>query len=176
MFMGFSRQEYWSGLPFPYPGDLPNPGIEARSPELQADSLLSEPSGKPRVYFFNFLKWRIGYKILNMTKLTNPTFCCFFYAAFQPLSTDLWDTHPRSWTLACCCSVAKLCLTLCNSTNYSPQGFSVHGISQARILEEWSFPSQGIILMQGSKPRLLHFRQILHHWVTMEASMSLSLA
>ena len=45
-FMGFSRQEYWSGLPFPSPGDLPNPGIEARSPALQADSLLSEPPGK----------------------------------------------------------------------------------------------------------------------------------
>ena len=45
--MGFSRQEYWSGLPFPPPGDLPSPGIEPRSPALQADSLLSEPPGKP---------------------------------------------------------------------------------------------------------------------------------
>ena len=36
--MGFSRQEYWSGLPFPSPGDLPNPGIEPRSPTLQADN------------------------------------------------------------------------------------------------------------------------------------------
>ena len=39
----FPRQEYWSGLPCPPTGDLPNPGIEPRSPELQADSLLSEP-------------------------------------------------------------------------------------------------------------------------------------
>ncbi|KAI4549496.1 hypothetical protein MG293_001826 [Ovis ammon polii] len=39
----FSRQEYWNGLPFPSPGDLPNPGIEPRSPALQADALLSEP-------------------------------------------------------------------------------------------------------------------------------------
>ena len=45
--MGFSRQEYWSGLPFPSPGDLPNPGIEPGSPALQADALLSEPPGKP---------------------------------------------------------------------------------------------------------------------------------
>ena len=44
--MGFSRQEYWSGLPFPSPGDLPNPGIESRSPTLQADALPSEPPGK----------------------------------------------------------------------------------------------------------------------------------
>ena len=44
--MGFSRQEYWSGLPFPSPGDLPNPGIEPRSPALQADALPSEPLDK----------------------------------------------------------------------------------------------------------------------------------
>jgi len=43
--MGFSKQEYWSGLPFPSPGDLPNPGIEPRSPTLQADSLPAEPPG-----------------------------------------------------------------------------------------------------------------------------------
>ena len=46
--MGFSRQEYWSGLPFPSPGDLPNTGIEPRSPALQADALISEPPGKPQ--------------------------------------------------------------------------------------------------------------------------------
>ena len=45
--MGFPRQEYWSGLPFPSPGDLPNPGIESKSLTLQADALTSEPSGKP---------------------------------------------------------------------------------------------------------------------------------
>ena len=46
--MGFSRQGYWSGLPFPSPGDLPNPGIEPRSPALQADALPSEPPGKTK--------------------------------------------------------------------------------------------------------------------------------
>ena len=45
--MGFSRQKHWSGLPFPSPGDLPNSGIEPRSPALQADALPSEPPGKP---------------------------------------------------------------------------------------------------------------------------------
>ena len=43
LFVGFSRQEYWSGFPFPPPGDLPGPGMEPRSPALQADSFLSEP-------------------------------------------------------------------------------------------------------------------------------------
>ena len=45
--MGFSRQEYWSVLPFPTPGDLPDTGIEPRSPTMQADALASEPPGKP---------------------------------------------------------------------------------------------------------------------------------
>ena len=45
--MEFSRQEYWSGLPFPSPGDLPNPGIKPDLPALQADSLPSEPREKP---------------------------------------------------------------------------------------------------------------------------------
>ena len=58
--MGFSRQEYWSGLPFPSPGDLPDPGIikptYLTSPALQVDSLLSEPPGKPNrsLFFHNF--------------------------------------------------------------------------------------------------------------------------
>ena len=47
--MGFSRQEDWSGLSFPSPGDLPDPGIEPRSPASQGDSLPSEPAGKPEI-------------------------------------------------------------------------------------------------------------------------------
>ena len=44
--MGFSRQEYWSGVPFPSPGNLPDPGFEPRSPALYTDALPSEPPGK----------------------------------------------------------------------------------------------------------------------------------
>ena len=47
--MGFSKQEYWSGLPFPSPGDLPDPGIEPRSPALQTDALPTEQQEKPAV-------------------------------------------------------------------------------------------------------------------------------
>ena len=46
--MAFSRQEHWSGLPFPSPGDLPDPGIELKSPALQAESLPSEPPGRKK--------------------------------------------------------------------------------------------------------------------------------
>ena len=54
--MKFSRQEYWSGLPFTSPGDLPNPGIEPSSPAFQANSLVFEPPGKSQKGP-NFLKW-----------------------------------------------------------------------------------------------------------------------
>ena len=63
--MGFSRQEYWSGLPFPSPGNFPNPGIEPRSPALQADTLLSEPSGK-RVCIMHIFSLLLKY-IVNTT-------------------------------------------------------------------------------------------------------------
>ena len=51
--MGFSRQEYWSGLPFPSPEDLPDPGIRPRSPKLQADSLPSELQGRSQIHYSN---------------------------------------------------------------------------------------------------------------------------
>ena len=56
LFLGFSREEYWSGLPFPPPGDLPNPGIKPGSPALQADALSSEPPGKSHTEIYLLLK------------------------------------------------------------------------------------------------------------------------
>ena len=53
--MGFSRQEYWSGLPFPSPGDLPDHGIEPGPPSLEADALTSEPPGNPKCSYI--IKW-----------------------------------------------------------------------------------------------------------------------
>ena len=61
--MGFSRQEYWSGLPFPSPGDLPDPGIEPRSPALQADALPSEPPGKINSKVFRISVPEMGTKV-----------------------------------------------------------------------------------------------------------------
>ena len=74
--MGFSRQEYWSELPFPSPGNLPDPGIEPVSPSLQADSLPSELPGKPHSLFFigqltPFLRvTEIYFRLLIQSKMT----------------------------------------------------------------------------------------------------------
>ena len=56
--MEISRQEYCSGLPFPAPGDLPNPGIESKSPTLQADALQFEPPGKFHIYTLPYVKYQ----------------------------------------------------------------------------------------------------------------------
>ena len=67
--MGFSRQEYWNVLPFPSPGDLLDPGIEPRSPALQAEALTSEPPGKPVKHIRNiklFASFFLDKSILNV--------------------------------------------------------------------------------------------------------------
>ena len=66
--MGFSRQECWSGLPFPSPGDLPDPGTEPGSPALQADALSSEPSSEGSNKKLCFLNKLFLYSILGFTK------------------------------------------------------------------------------------------------------------
>ena len=90
--MGFSKQEYWSGWPFPSPGDLPNPEIEPGSPALQAGSLLSKP---PRKYSLSpLLNWKTSYLLFN--KLTPK------HSGFkQPPSFILWVRNQAglSWHL-----------------------------------------------------------------------------
>ena len=62
--MEFSKQEYWSGLPFPFPGDLPDSGIESGSSSLQADSLLSKPPGKPNT--FSMLPFNLNWMSISV--------------------------------------------------------------------------------------------------------------
>ena len=61
--MGFSRQEYWSVLPFPSPGDHPNPGNEPGSPALQAESLPSEPLEKPKCFYYSRIVSHKSYQL-----------------------------------------------------------------------------------------------------------------
>ena len=65
--MEFSRQEYWSGYPFLSPEDLPDPEIEPRSPALQADSLTSEPPGKPKEQTDNLKNNKSEFKKIRMS-------------------------------------------------------------------------------------------------------------
>ena len=82
--MGFSRQEYWSGLPFPSPGNLPDPGIEPRSPTLEADALPSEPPGKSK----------IGIKIqLSDNQLSNPSLHYCLGCSFKSLDNRDNSVH-----------------------------------------------------------------------------------
>ena len=86
--MGFSRQEYWSGLPFPSPGDLPNPGIEPRSPTLQADALTSAPPGKPLEMRIGEIKWLLPFTwyLLGLC-LPLPLLCQFGSVLHSSLSS-----------------------------------------------------------------------------------------
>ena len=90
--MELSRPEYWSGQPFPSSGDLPNPGIEPRSPALQVDALLAEPPVKPRLWlrhkiylylyiylYFNIYTHTHTHRLLSVTLADNPTLCISYY-------------------------------------------------------------------------------------------------
>ena len=86
LFMGFSGQEYWSGLPCPPQVDLPNPGTQPRSPTLQADSLPSEPPGKPkntRVGSLSLLQGIFPIQALNWSLLSTLKFWgwCVFWTS-----------------------------------------------------------------------------------------------
>ena len=89
--MEFSRREYWSGLPCPPPGDLPNPATEPRSPALQVDSLPSEPPGKPAYKFFFYFYWR--------QTLTSPKKTLEESANETTNPRSLTHTHTRMHTL-----------------------------------------------------------------------------
>ena len=93
--MHFSRQEYWSGLPFPSPEDLPDPRIEPGSPGLQADSLPSEPPGKRGRDGYTFIKSRHLNKIHNDVHWKSQATCkspiCFVLGGTsQILGKEQW--------------------------------------------------------------------------------------
>ena len=114
--MGLSRQEYWSGLQFPSPWYLPNPGIEPRSPELQADALTSEPPGKPSLSF-----------TFTVDVLINePEYVDIPHSQFLILNLFILDCSKH---LILLCLVAQSCPILQprgqrSLVGYSPLGFS----------------------------------------------------
>ena len=88
LFMGFSRQENWSGLPFPSPGDLPNPGTEPVSPALAGGFFTTEPPGKPiyMLYMYNWIALHYTWSILSS--------CLFnFYAEYIMSNAGLGEAQ-----------------------------------------------------------------------------------
>ena len=90
--LGFYRPEYWSGLPCPSPGDLPNPGIEPGSPALQADSLPFEPSGIPQTQSPNGQNLgahtrsqpEVGSGVLDISSVASCAFNQVCHALYRP--------------------------------------------------------------------------------------------
>ena len=90
--MEFSRQEYWSGLPFPSPGDLPNQGIEPGSPALQANSLLFEPPGKHTL--------PVGMKNEQCAYCTTVSFLVSMLY-YSWIKYNLWEKLGQGYTALC---------------------------------------------------------------------------
>ena len=84
--LGFSRQEYWSGLPFPSPGDLSNPGIKPGSPELQVDSLPTDLQGKPPILLNSSEKKPCQIPMLEIHLLAYTTLYYFWSSSHFPAS------------------------------------------------------------------------------------------
>ena len=124
--MGFSRQEYWSGLPFPSPGDLPDAGIEPmslRSPALADRFFTTEPPGNP-------------WKGVPFTKTFADVKGKMDLLPVLDYRTVI-SRHPQ-----CVCVLSlQSCLILCDPMDCSPPDSSVHGIIQTRILEWVAMPS-----------------------------------
>ena len=138
--MEFSRQEYWSGLPFPSLGDLPDPGMEPRSPALQADSLPSEPPGK---LWSSLWSWLQSHKHYKVNSLLN--FCLHTWTSS---SESFWwgasGSPPDGGGGTCC--LTKLALPGCQgpSTLFCLPPVAAHLLSvggrhrQTQALSAWA--------------------------------------
>ena len=154
--MELSRQEYWSGQLFPSPGNLPNPGIEPGPPTLQADSLPSEPPGKPmNTLLSHFSRVPVRPHRWQPTRLPCP-----------------WDSSGKNIGVGChfplqCMKlkseseVAQSCLTLSDPMDCSLPGSSIRGIFQARILEWGAITFSAMNILARS---LLYFETAMNLW------------
>ena len=141
--MGFSRQEYWSGLPFPSPGDLPNPGIEPGSPALQADALSSEPPGN-------------SMKLPSPIKTDSPTPLCHSCLLTWPILW-LWSVKVKMFVISSRVQIFVTPWTLAHPSPPSMEFARQEYWSGLHSLLQRIFPTQ------GSNPGLLHCGQILYH-------------
>ena len=103
--IGFPRQEYWSGWPFPSPGYLPNPGTESGCPALQADSLLSEPPGKPCKASISQLKKKNVSLTVSFRKYVSPWWDEYQFIKKKHLSKGSSSLMSNSYWLVTCNSL-----------------------------------------------------------------------
>ena len=98
--IGFSRQEYWSGLPFPSPEDLPDPGIEPGSLMLQASSLPSEPPGRPILWLSRFIPITMR-EFLHVSKFYNNGIILYVFSetCFFHSNLCLWNSFKLKWVV-----------------------------------------------------------------------------
>ena len=145
--MEFSRPEYWSGQPFPSPGDLPNPGIEPRSPTLQVDSLPAEPQKKQKNIGVGSLSLLQGIFLTLESNLGLLNCRPILYQLSYEGSPSKWRIEGSFLNVIKCIQksylvsssqdlmlVAQSCLTLCNPIDCSSRGSSIPGILQAIIV------------------------------------------
>ena len=123
--MGFSRQEYWSGLPFPSPGDLSHTGIKPRSPILHIDSLPTELQENLEQFFsttayINLCFWKLSSPLQDVEQHAWPPL-----TGYQQYSATV-DNQKDPQMFLQFSSVAQSCLTLCNPINRSTPGLLVH--------------------------------------------------
>ena len=148
--MGLSKQEYRSGLPFPSPKDVPDPGIEPLSPALAGRFFTTESSGKPQ-----------GLRGLKSDKEMAEQEGISAQRD-QPIQ-DIWSERymASSWSDGAhwvnVREVTQLCLTLCNTWTIQSMEFS-----RPEYWSGYPFPSPGDLPSRGLNPGLLHCRQILY--------------
>ena len=166
--MGFPRQEYWSGLPFPSPGYFPTPGIKPGSPALQAYSLPPEPPGKPTV--------QCGYpELLSPPWVHTGNWTveiCFLIGSprCQLIIVFFFNLVLSSSNTMCVC----VCVCVCVSRLIVSDSLRPHELQLTRLLWPCNSPGkntevgshsllQGIFPTQGLNPSLKHYRWILYH-------------
>ena len=138
--MGFSRQEYWSGLPFPTPGDLPNPGIEPMSPAssaLAGGFLTNESPRKPNNTAKSLQSCPTLCNPLDGSPPGSPISGILQARILEWVAISFSYMWKWNMKVKLESEVAQSCLTLSNPMDCSLPGSSVHGILQARVLE-WS--------------------------------------
>ena len=129
--MGFSRQEYWSGLLFPSPGDLPDPGIEPTSPTLQADTLPSEPPGK-----FSLLERKLLKSSLNQENTFVDEINIRYSIASIGYKSSTWKLEKGQWGIQNCpLQQAEVLIS-----NMQKDDLYIQNCSSIKFIKNISFP------------------------------------